>query len=485
MISGNIIKNVQYHGIISDWSSPSIKDNTISKDASHYYHANCGIWTYGSSPYITGNTIQGFGYGLYPTESSSPRFWTNSYTTPYPNNRVKDNLYGLVTYNSCYVHMGEWNYYTDEYYGNNNGLDNNQYDDIYVFNSSAVYAQNNWWGNDHVPSYWVQSGSSFDWYNPLWQCPWGQNFIAVQKGGEPATMSMSPHNSPPIAQGQSVLPRQHDFRDDLMKAFMLRKLERYGDAMELYKKLLAGEKSFKPALIELTDMFRETKDDAILQFFRDIQSDIKTYPLAVQNRPMIFELLASMYIQQGEYSTAKQIYDNVITQFSGTSDERHSRLQKFYLALHFDKDKDAATQLLNDITSRYADGEDVEFAKYIFSQANFSSPAKSNSLGTNLSLSSSKTSDVTIRPEKFELSANYPNPFNPSTTIRFAIPEANVVTLKVYDVLGKEVVTLVNEEKSIGFYEVQIDATRLSSGIYFYQMQAGSFHDVKKMLLLK
>jgi hypothetical protein len=90
----------------------------------------------------------------------------------------------------------------------------------------------------------------------------------------------------------------------------------------------------------------------------------------------------------------------------------------------------------------------------------------------------------------FELSQNYPNPFNPSTKIRFAIlqderGDTKDVSLKVYDVLGTEVATLVNEEKPAGEYEVEFSGGELTSGIYFYQLKADNFVETKKMLLLK
>ena len=88
-------------------------------------------------------------------------------------------------------------------------------------------------------------------------------------------------------------------------------------------------------------------------------------------------------------------------------------------------------------------------------------------------------------PTTYGLEQNYPNPFNPVTTIKYQIPEQSFVTLKVYDVLGNEIATLLNEEKPIGNYEVEFDASSLSSGIYFYKLQAGSFVETKKMLLLK
>jgi hypothetical protein len=85
----------------------------------------------------------------------------------------------------------------------------------------------------------------------------------------------------------------------------------------------------------------------------------------------------------------------------------------------------------------------------------------------------------------FSLSQNYPNPFNPSTVISYQLPVIGFVTLKVYDILGREIATLVNEEKPAGEYEVEFDGSALTSGIYFYQLKAGSYVETRKMVLLK
>lgn len=88
-------------------------------------------------------------------------------------------------------------------------------------------------------------------------------------------------------------------------------------------------------------------------------------------------------------------------------------------------------------------------------------------------------------PERFILTQNYPNPFNPSTVISYQLPLSGSVTLKVYDLLGREVATLVNEEKPAGSYEVEFNAAGLSSGIYFYTISAGNFIETKKMVLMR
>ena len=88
-------------------------------------------------------------------------------------------------------------------------------------------------------------------------------------------------------------------------------------------------------------------------------------------------------------------------------------------------------------------------------------------------------------PNNYSLSQNYPNPFNPTTTINFSIPSSNNVSLKIYDIVGNEVMTVVNGFKQAGSYSVNIDASRLSSGVYFYTITAGNFKDTKKMMLTK
>jgi Secretion system C-terminal sorting domain len=103
--------------------------------------------------------------------------------------------------------------------------------------------------------------------------------------------------------------------------------------------------------------------------------------------------------------------------------------------------------------------------------------------------------DPNKTPKEFYLSQNYPNPFNPSTKIKYVVPKSSFVNLKIYDALGREVTTLVNEEKHPGEYEVEFSAKggsasggnahNLSSGIYFYHLQAGKFVETKKMILLR
>ena len=92
--------------------------------------------------------------------------------------------------------------------------------------------------------------------------------------------------------------------------------------------------------------------------------------------------------------------------------------------------------------------------------------------------------NVTILPNQFALYQNYPNPFNPSTTISYDLPSNDFVTLKIYDVLGNEIITLINEEQPAGYHKINFDASALSSGMYFYTLQSGNKILTNKMILL-
>ncbi|MCL4548222.1 MAG: T9SS type A sorting domain-containing protein [Bacteroidetes bacterium] len=111
----------------------------------------------------------------------------------------------------------------------------------------------------------------------------------------------------------------------------------------------------------------------------------------------------------------------------------------------------------------------------------FANTDRSPSMVDNSSIQQTQVKEI---PDGYAVT-NYPNPFNPTTTINYQLPENGFVTIKVYDVLGKEVATLVNENKSAGYYNVNFDASKLTSGVYIYTISANGFIQSKKMLLMK
>ena len=109
-----------------------------------------------------------------------------------------------------------------------------------------------------------------------------------------------------------------------------------------------------------------------------------------------------------------------------------------------------------------------------FSNITSATPVVTDILKTNLEI-----------PKNYALSQNFPNPFNPSTIIRFDVPKAGFVRIELFNTIGQKVASLLSSEKPAGRYEISFDASKLSSGTYFYRMDAGGYVIIKKMLLLK
>jgi hypothetical protein len=105
---------------------------------------------------------------------------------------------------------------------------------------------------------------------------------------------------------------------------------------------------------------------------------------------------------------------------------------------------------------------------------------------TNLNLISDvQDRGVSLLPKKQISHQNYPNPFNPKTIINYELPITNYVDISIYNLLGQKVATLVNERQQAGFHQVEWDASRFSSGVYYYRLEVGQFQEVKKMILLR
>ena len=175
-----------------------------------------------------------------------------------------------------------------------------------------------------------------------------------------------------------------------------------------------------------------------------ISSDSKNYPVIPSSKPGL--LIARMRLETSADKFSKENFD-----LKWSADEKNFKTK----IVAFENDKLVE---VTDIRNHYMDLDN-------------------NANGT--------TENKTVIPTEFSLSQNYPNPFNPVTNLEFGISDLEFVSLKVYDITGKEVMTLVNETKPAGRYLVKFDGSNLGSGVYFYKISAGSFTAVKRMLLIK
>jgi len=127
---------------------------------------------------------------------------------------------------------------------------------------------------------------------------------------------------------------------------------------------------------------------------------------------------------------------------------------------------------------------DISFGRYPNGTGKFSFMTPSFNKLNNQHIITSAAIDDQL-PKIFKFYQNYPNPFNPSTTISFSMPSLQNVSIKIFNILGGEVATLINETKAPGNYQLEFDGSRLSSGVYFYTLQSGSFIQTKKFVLMK
>lgn len=155
---------------------------------------------------------------------------------------------------------------------------------------------------------------------------------------------------------------------------------------------------------------------------------------------------------------------------------------KFFVLLHEANDADGAARILDALKKLPLKKVDDE----LVSRLDMAQTALDNSLGGKelMNRKAGRGTGVVI-PTEYSLSNNYPNPFNPSTVIKYELPLNNMVSLKIYDILGREVKTLVNEIQNAGSYSVVFNGSTLASGVYIYTLRSGNFSATKKMMVVK
>ena len=190
-------------------------------------------------------------------------------------------------------------------------------------------------------------------------------------------------------------------------------------------------------------------------------------------------LLPHLYLFEGDRARGIATFDENIRRFPRSEMERDGLYGKFLHALYTEHDTVASRTLLNSLSRLYPESDEALIAAQ---QLDYFVAGTSIVFERGVG---SGESPKGLVPSEFVLHQNYPNPFNPSTTIQYDLPADANVSLKVYDMLGREVLSLLDGFETAGYHQTTVDGTKLASGVYFYRIRAGSFTDVKKLLLLK
>ncbi|MDR3626399.1 MAG: T9SS type A sorting domain-containing protein [Ignavibacteriaceae bacterium] len=454
----------QQNGIYIDASgfAPLIENNTIKKNSTNstYYNYQ-GIYVVdNSTPQILHNKIGGFCYGIY-VGSSTASFENITYANQ--NNLLNNNVDGIAAgWGSTVIAGYQGAGYYNSIYGNTNY-------DAYCYQSSHLYAEYDYWGTSSHK--YVDGTSTLDYANVLTNDPWGGQTPSIKQKN-------NSYSSDALASVVIANPSVTD--SNSTNIFSGLNLEVKGDingATTNFISMISKDSHSNFALTELFKIMKKYSRSDILDYFGSFSSNNKNYPL-------VSKLIADNNLQTGQFNKAINTYDYFIKTYPNDYYGINARFQELFAYLHVKGDKVTAQQILSDIKALNLSATDpqwfpqIQMAEYLLS-----SPGISVDQEQAGQFSKDKELENTITD--FALFNNYPNPFNPTTLIEYQIPKDGYVSLKVYDVLGRLVRTLVDGYKTVGKYSVSFDASKLASGIYIYELKSSNFSSIKKMILTK
>ncbi len=452
-IISNTIINPTNNGIYGEASGkyPLIKGNSITKTTVNL-HQYQGIYLLNQSlPYITANDIQGFAFGLYLGGGGYAYFMDDNNVTPSRNNRFYNNIMGICSAWGSYVFAclnRERDCINNSIYGNSTY-------DAEAYQSGTIYAGYNYWGTDGAQLY--QDGTSYiDASNPLSSDPW------------PPIIPDDKNLVTPIQNTNN--PRTNG-DEDIFECIELERQIRITELIQLCKQMLTQNSNTDFALVELVKVKRRFHINGIKAYLDSLLNGNRPF------RARVLDHLANIALEENKYNVANQLFNLILQQYPNTPIAINVMFEKFFAALNYANDRVVAGQLLSDLQSLGINDEDflmrLDIAESLYNGSGGTQMGKPNN-NTEIN-----------EPMEYALFDNFPNPFNPATTINYQLPQSGFVTLKIYDILGEEIAILVNEQRNQGRYSVNFDASRLASGVYIYQIRVNNYISSKKMLLLK
>ncbi len=462
VINNSIIYLTQY-GIYGEANgkSPLIKNNIINRTPNPEYSYAGIYFSNGTNSLITVNDISGFNYGLYLSGGGYSTFADENYDTPDINNRFRNNNYGIGAANSSRIFAGSPFIISTYCF---NGIYDNLYYDAEAHTNGIIYSQSNWWGSDR-PRILTYSGGYIDANNPLDYDPWEQI---------PDNMS--------IGEGFS---RDNPRIDSLLIGFIL---EREGDiagAVRHYKQFITNNSHPRFALARLVDLKNKYQVENIKEYLVTLLAGNRPY------KPVILTLLAGILLNEDKYDQAMLLYDQIIGIYPNTYHSVNALFEKFFATLHHENNLVLAATLLQELENLNLE-DDEYLTRLSIAQDHYNSMTEFLGKSNNQNMEQTQTG----LPKEYELLGNYPNPFNPSTTISYLLPYISQVELKIYDIMGREIKSFNIASQTPGRQTLTWDGTNrngvpVSSGVYLYRITMKSlenyetFVKTSKLMLLK
>ena len=440
-ISNCAIKNCT-NGIYLYSSSPSIQTNNI------HNNSNAGVYLTSSSPTLYKNYLQNNGYGVYCTTSSNPKFGSGS---TQGNNNVTGNSYGVFCWNNSLPMLGQ----NSPLSGGYDNLVNTSWN-VYNMSGTAIYANNNWWGTTNSNNF-MNGGTG-----TVLSSPYLSSSVSI------TAPPLSKTDGSIYASQGNVLP----MLSELDSANQFIATNDLIDARKLCLNLVMNYPDYTVSYNAL-NLLKETFT------FDQFESSKALYmSLFNNNQNNTLYAMAGLILSDIDKENKLALIDSVISRYKNASVVELALYDKFVYYYFEQQDMDNALAVSKELDNLFPSSQGAcEAHRVLGDTAYFKIDLRGG--GQNLK------QNVVQPPTEYTLLGNYPNPFNPTTVITYHVTTPGQVSLKVYDVLGREVATLVNGIQSEGVYNQQFNGSHLSSGIYFYRLVAPGINETRKMLFAK
>ena len=453
--------NTNYGIVISGDTGSWCYGNKIYKyPGSSGYQKGVGIQFGGGarSGIVSRNDIDYFAWGLAVIYGSSVNYYNWSYEGL---NRITNCGFGVNVYQNSWCDLGRTIGGMDDGCGENSIYKNNYC--VNVGNNfgeqNTVFADYNWWGSNPQFNVWPFA-NNFSNSNWLTSNPWistplplvtGQTASTGIKAGKlMAKMSQSNDQAQPAS--VSI-----DFLDSLLIGSTFKGKNQ--EAVTYLKSYINNHPDNYAGYLVMYNFADSATTPDIIDFFK------ANHP----NAPKIQKLLlGNLYQMQGRSDLAKTTNTEIINANKNTEIAEEAKLRNYYISLYTDNDPQAAVALLTDIlrTPKLSNDMELDRAKTALKTYVDPKTGKMPYASANIQTGDTSSSSKSIVPSSVALVGNYPNPFNPTTQIQYQLPASARVTLKIFDVLGREVAVLVDGMKSAGLYTANFDGSRLASGMF-------------------
>lgn len=482
ILNNKITSNSIGHGIVIENGSTNVtvNDNVLTKT----YTTRRGVGIYfggGAGGSAARNDVYGWDWGICAIWSSSPT--SHSQQVMQKNNRIRNCNSGLMVYRLSYASFGlpvSYEYFSLNSFSNNSY--NARVGTSYPEYQSGLDAYGNWWGSNppNTSLFSVGTNAYFN-YNPyLSSDPWAGIPKIVASNKSNATVGKTN-----LIPGENIT--------SLLVGIELRIQDKFNDAKNYFMSYLADHPDNQQAYVELYNCYSKETADEIIKFFNSLpEKASKDHKL----------LLSYLYLKNGEVKTAMEVNNTLIAENPNTQLATRAKLNNVYITLYDENNISEAIKIFNEVAGKIELSNLMEL--YLVRDAietygkTYGLEVKGLSALPDFETTEEKLNkqDGMEIPDQYALLGNYPNPFNPSTTISYALPYQSSVELIIYDLMGREVKSFNVSSESAGYNELVWDGRNgngnfVSSGVYFYRISIKSlennerFIKTAKLLMLK